>query len=246
MSRRVRRLPRFVHGRDQRPRRFDEIVAREQRRIAEHRVEQQRLVGLRHRPCRTRCRSGSSSSPARAACGVPGSFASKRTEIPSSGCTFTMSRFDAIGVGLDALEDVQRRFAELDRDLGRPLRQPLAGAEVERHARPSPAVEMQPQRDVGLGRRLRDRRPLPRDSRALRRRSTQPAAYCARTTFVVAALGRVDPSRFRGAAESTASASCLRSRTFSAENAIGGSIATSASTCIRWFWTMSRSAPAPS
>ncbi len=35
---------------------------------------------------------------------LPGSFASKRTEMPSSGCTFTTSRFDAIGVALTRLK----------------------------------------------------------------------------------------------------------------------------------------------
>ncbi len=35
---------------------------------------------------------------------VPGSFASNRTEIPSSGCTLTMSRFGATDVGLTRLK----------------------------------------------------------------------------------------------------------------------------------------------
>ena len=86
---------------------------------------------------------------------VPGSLASNRTEIPSSGCTLTISRFGAIGVGLTRLENVQRRPPELNRDFGRALGQPLAGAQVEGHARPAPAVELQPQRDVGLGDRAR-------------------------------------------------------------------------------------------
>ena len=35
---------------------------------------------------------------------LPGSFASNRTEIPSSGCTLTISRFEAIAVGLIRLK----------------------------------------------------------------------------------------------------------------------------------------------
>ena len=41
------------------------------------------------------------------------------------------------------------------RDLGNALRQPLARANVERHARPAPVLNLQPKRSVGLGLRAR-------------------------------------------------------------------------------------------
>ena len=128
-----------------------------------------------------------------------------------------MSRFDAIAVGLIALEDVQRRLAELDRDFGRALGQPLAGAEVERHAGPAPAVELQPQRDVGFGRRRRADAFFLAIARHFG--AADPPGRVLRADDAVARVP------FRAIGWIDASTSCLRSRTFSAENAIGGSIA---------------------
>ena len=47
-----------------------------------------------------------------------------------------------------------RRAAEADRDLAHALRQPLAGAQIERHAGPAPVVDLEPHGDVGLRRRV--------------------------------------------------------------------------------------------
>ena len=52
---------------------------------------------------------------------------------------------------LHAVEDQQRRLLELDADLRGALLQPLARAQIERHARPAPVFDLQPHRGVGLG-----------------------------------------------------------------------------------------------
>ena len=52
------------------------------------------------------------------------------------------------------VEDRQRRFLQVDDDLGCRDRQALAGADVERHARPAPRVDMQAQRDERLDLRI--------------------------------------------------------------------------------------------
>src|SRR5205823_7445906 len=46
--------------------------------------------------------------------------------------------------------ELVRRHPELDRDLSRALREPLAGAHVERRSLPAPVVDKRAQRDVGL------------------------------------------------------------------------------------------------
>ena len=48
-----------------------------------------------------------------------------------------------------------RRSLELDAELGRALGEALACADVERHARPAPAVDEQAQGGEGLGERTR-------------------------------------------------------------------------------------------
>ena len=50
-----------------------------------------------------------------------------------------------------AAEHREGRLLELDRDLARLRLQRLAGAQIERHARPAPVVDVQLERDVGLG-----------------------------------------------------------------------------------------------
>src|SRR6266511_3241830 len=60
------------------------------------------------------------------------------------------------GDQLDVLpEHLQRRPAELHHDLGGGQRQALAGADVERHPRPTPAVDLELDRDVGFYIRVR-------------------------------------------------------------------------------------------
>ena len=84
----------------------------------------------------------------------PGTFAPKRSMIPSSGWIRIASRFGS-GSTRRLPEQPVRDLLELDRDLGRALRQPLARPEVERDARPAPVVDLETGGDVGLGLGLR-------------------------------------------------------------------------------------------
>ena len=105
--------------------------------------------------------------------------------------------------------------------------QPLAGTQIERHAGPAPVVDVEPHRDERLGARVR---------RDVRLRSGSPS-YCPRTTSRRDIVGA-------SAAGTACSTFTFSSRTSSARNEIGGSIATSVSSWNMWFCTMSRSAPA--
>ncbi len=58
-----------------------------------------------------------------------------------------------LSIGFAAFEEHQRRLFELDGDFGDALGQVLAGAQVEWHAGPTPAIDKHLQRQVGLGRR---------------------------------------------------------------------------------------------
>ena len=64
----------------------------------------------------------------------PGTFAAKRSRMPSSGWMRSASRFGSGSVADVAEQHQWRHLLELDRDLGGALGQPLAGAQVERHA----------------------------------------------------------------------------------------------------------------
>src|SRR5215831_2431549 len=57
-------------------------------------------------------------------------------------------------VDMRAAEQGVRRLVEADRDLGLALLQVLAGAQVERHARPAPVVDVQLPRHIGLDTRI--------------------------------------------------------------------------------------------
>ncbi len=64
-----------------------------------------------------------------------------------------------------------------------------------------------------------------------------PAAYCPSTTFFCTASGESKVSTAR-------STLIFSSRTASASNATGGSMAVRQSSCSTWFWIMSRRMPA--
>ena len=74
----------------------------------------------------------------------------------------------------DRDEAEPRRALEDEPQLGLGDRQALAGADEERHARPAPVVDLQPQRGVGLGRRVRRRRRRCRGSRRTGRARSAP------------------------------------------------------------------------
>ena len=69
--------------------------------------------------------------------------------MPSSGCSRMISALPRERV--DLREDGVRRVLEDDADLGEPRRQLLAGAQVERRARPAPVGDMRPDRHEALG-----------------------------------------------------------------------------------------------
>ena len=82
---------------------------------------------------------------------VPGTLEPNLSVTPSSGCTrMTSWLWPSSSVSV-VVERQVRRLLEQDRDLGDPARQPLAGAQVERHAGPAPVLDAQPDRHVRLG-----------------------------------------------------------------------------------------------
>jgi hypothetical protein len=111
----------------------------------------------------------------------------------------------------------------------------LAGAQVERHLRPAPGVDMGAQGDEGLGlARIR------RDVALFQVAVTSwlpltPWPYWPRT---VSRAMSARPKR-----RSERSTFSFSSRTASGASEVGGSMATMHSSCSRWFWTMSRMAP---
>ena len=135
-------------------------------------------------------------------------------------------------------EQRHRRPLELDGDLGDAPRQPLAGAQVERHALPAPVVDEQLERRVGLGVGVR-RDPL----LAAVGRHVLPVHPA------LDVLRRAPPNRRRdcgGIGRTARSTFIFSSRTASASKAAGGSMATSENSWMRWGLIMSRSAPASS
>ena len=61
---------------------------------------------------------------------------------------------DLVRLGEGEPEAEPRRMLEHDADLGLGHREALAGADEERHARPAPVLDLEPQRRVRLGRRV--------------------------------------------------------------------------------------------
>ena len=141
------------------PRRLDLVGAREERRVAEHAVEQQALVRLGrlhaerrpvqevhvHRLDAQRLRPAPSHRsaarcPRRAGCAARARWARSRR----SGSVRRRPR--------RSRKRRVRHAAELDRDLGRALRHPLAGADVERAFPPSASCRCRAERDERLAR----------------------------------------------------------------------------------------------
>ena len=177
------RLPDVEDRRHDAPARLHHVAAVEERRVAE---SCSRRAASRSRcaaGCRSSPRSRSPSSPCRAASSGPGTLASKRSEMPSSGWMWITSRLGFSCSTGRVAEEHERRALELDRDLGDALRQALAGAQVERHAGPAPVVDEQLERHEGLGRASPARPTSPRGSAGTRLPSTSPAPYWPRTVW---------------------------------------------------------------
>ena len=156
--------------------------------------------------------------------------------MPSSGWIRITSALwlELLGRGLG--ERQVRRPLEDDGHLGDASAEPLAGAQVERHARPAPGVDLELDRGVRLGGRGRA------DAVLLEVADDRLAALPA-GGVLAAGGGQVEAV---GGARRTTSTFCFSIRRLSASNDVGSSIAISAISCSRWFWITSRAAPMPS
>ncbi len=133
------------------PRLLDAVLAREARALPTERGVQQHLVG-RRRPRRPpgelhveRDRLGLRAR--RRAARRAGSW------IPVEGSSL-ITNWSGSGLPASAREAEPRRALEDEPDLGLRRRESLPRADEERHARPAPAVDVEAQRRVGLGRRV--------------------------------------------------------------------------------------------
>ena len=216
------------------PGRLDLVGAGEQRLVAQHRVEDQRLVGI-----------GRVRRERRAV----GEVHRDRPDLqPEARHLRAEAQQDAL-VGLDADRQEVRLGVRGRRprtaDAGRrgtgsrsPWRAWRAACRSAGRTARLTSASRRPRSlrgDERLGLRLRDRPPAPRGSPSRGCPPTQPAPYCPRT------MSRATSCRVGGAiARSTLSFS---SRRASASNVAGGSIATRLRSWSRWFWSMSRTAP---
>ena len=208
------------------PARFDAVGALEQRLVAEHAVVQQRLiadvrafgeeVGVVERRLH---RADLHHRTRRFHVEVE---ARAVRGIDAQGQHVRRERVDG-----RVAEQPERHRLQLHRDLRATRGQPLAGAQIERHAGPAPVLDEHACRRVGFRRAVRARRSVPRDNR------------CPPDLF------RTDRTRRRRRVSGwiASKISAFLSRTASASNELGGSIATMPSNWNRWFGSMSRNAP---
>ena len=108
---------------------------------------------------------------------VPGTLEPNRSVMPSSGWTRITRALWRRAPRSRSRERLVRRPLEHDRDLGDPAAEPLAGAQVERHAGPATGVDVQLDRGVRLGRRGLADAVLVEEARGPCSPPAQPAAY---------------------------------------------------------------------
>ena len=116
---------------------------------------------------------------------VPGIFAPSASDTPSLGCSVRISWLGRTPTEPSCWKAEVRDGLERDRDLGDLARQPLAGAQVERHAGPAPVVDLAaaaPRRSPCWSPRAR---PPPRGSRGRPRRRPCPRRTGPRTAMPV-------------------------------------------------------------
>src|SRR6266508_1426131 len=217
--------PACVHVVDDPPLLLDLVGAREERRVAAQRIEDQALVGLGE-ACAKRAAVEEVHVHRAHGHALAGHLDADAERDALVRLHVDREHVRAQTVRLH--EERMRRALELHGDRRLAPREPLAGAHVEGRVGPAPVLDPELRRDVRLGRRLGvdafllavagDHLP-----------STYPGPYCPRT-----------------AASSSVARSTLTFsfRTASASKSIGGSIAVSATSWSRWFWKMSREAPA--
>ena len=208
------------------------VAAHEQVQPAGDRIEQQALVGADAFGREGLVEVEVERTPATAPRCWPVPLAASRcSSSPSSGCSLITSLFGAVR----AREDRVRHRPEVDDDLRIARGQPLAGAQVERHAGPAPVLHLGAQRDEGLASAARRHLRPPRDSPAPAWPSTVPRAvlaahHVARDALVVNGFSerstfsfssriasaslrrRAAPSRSSSAAAAHGSGSCRAAR----------------------------------
>ena len=128
----VRLGPGFDDRVDDRPRMFDLVGAREQRCITLQGVEDERLVGVR----RVDAEGRAVLEVHRDRAHVESEARDLRPEAKHDALVGLDADREQVGVGLVAgrREQPVWHLAELDGDLGRALREPLARPDVDRHA----------------------------------------------------------------------------------------------------------------
>ena len=140
---------RVLHDRlDDPPLRIDDVFASKQLIVSPHRVAKQALIGRALRAERSHQQKFDLSPIIRS----PGGFT--RTPIATITSGLIRAAYSPPRVHRLA-ECLARRRLEFDRDLGGCHRQAFAGADVDRHARPAPAVHEQLHRDKCFDRRTR-------------------------------------------------------------------------------------------
>ncbi len=146
-------LPHAVERRDDAPGGLHLVRAGEQRRIAQHRVEDQRLVRLRgvaqeRRAVREVHVHGADIEA------QPGHLGREAEQDALVGLDAHRQQVRLRGAGR-VPEQHQRRLLELDRDLRGAPGQALADPQVEGHVRPAPVLDLEPERHERLHRRGR-------------------------------------------------------------------------------------------
>src|SRR5438445_5616136 len=135
------------NGLDDRPRRFDRVLPREERRVARHRISQQPLVGVHLLPVRVvhhlqLRRLGDHLLPGPLHAGADGDL-------------HLRAQLEEDVVRVPRREPAERRPAQRDQHLRRGRREALARPDEERHTVPAPRVDVEPRGGERLHRGVR-------------------------------------------------------------------------------------------
>ena len=153
-ERRTVTLPRADDRVDELPLLVDLVLAGEERRVAEHRVEDQPLVRLGEALAEGAAVEEVHVHRADRHAGAR-HLGADRERDALVGLDVDEEDVGTQPVAGDRLEGRMRRALELDRDRRLAPGEPLAGPDVERRVRPAPVVDVELRRDERLGERLR-------------------------------------------------------------------------------------------
>ena len=115
-------------------------------RVSAHGVEDQALVGLGRLGQEAGAVAELHVHRAGSACAGPGSSRPSDSDTPSSGCTVSTSWLGCTPTEPACWKARCGTGFRMHGDLRHPAREPLAGAQVERHAGPAPVGDLEPQR----------------------------------------------------------------------------------------------------